>query len=383
MQIYRRHLKTCGDSSRLAGDCACPLWADWKWLGKRVLSSLKTSDRKQADANLRRLIKNGPPPKQPKKPKETDRPEYSDYLERFLADREGADLTARTIQHYRIILDAFGAYKGSYSGVQYLDEINKAKVEAFLASREGRSGGKPTQQTKRSEVDVLRAFMKYCISHDVMKKNFASEIKIKVKDRKRTARFTDEEMDAILKAAGTGPLLVLIELMVNTGLRLGDAVTLKRSDLDDTMLKRKMQKSRYTHTVRVPLDDNRKLLADLRALPASDEKDQYFFYDGFSEMMSVTEHWRHQMRIVFARAGVVGGHPHRFRDTFAMNLRRRGVAIDVISQLLGHRDVRVTQRAYVDNDDDATLPVLRDAMKLIAPTPGPTPGPRLVRSGVA
>ncbi len=39
-------------------------------------------------------------------------------------------------------------------------------------------------------------------------------------------------------------------------------------------------------------------------------------------------------------------HPHRFRDTFAVELLLKGVSIFDVSTLLGHASVKVTERSY-------------------------------------
>jgi integrase len=43
---------------------------------------------------------------------------------------------------------------------------------------------------------------------------------------------------------------------------------------------------------------------------------------------------------------VLGGHPHRFRDTFAISLLLRGAELPNVSILLGHSSIRVTERHY-------------------------------------
>lgn len=44
--------------------------------------------------------------------------------------------------------------------------------------------------------------------------------------------------------------------------------------------------------------------------------------------------------------GVHGGHAHRFRDTFAVELLLAGVPLERVSVLLGHQSVRITERHY-------------------------------------
>lgn len=49
---------------------------------------------------------------------------------------------------------------------------------------------------------------------------------------------------------------------------------------------------------------------------------------------------------MFKEAGIVNGHSHRFRDTFAVALLEKGNSIETVSRLLGHTSIKITERHY-------------------------------------
>ena len=55
--------------------------------------------------------------------------------------------------------------------------------------------------------------------------------------------------------------------------------------------------------------------------------------------------WKRMSQIGLA-CGVADCRPHRLRDTFAVELLKKGTLLEDVSQLLGHSDVRVTQKYY-------------------------------------
>jgi integrase len=59
-------------------------------------------------------------------------------------------------------------------------------------------------------------------------------------------------------------------------------------------------------------------------------------------------HWGKEVKPknLFTLAEVQGGHAHRFRDTFAVELLLAGVPLERVSVLLGHQSVRITERHY-------------------------------------
>jgi integrase/recombinase XerD len=75
---------------------------------------------------------------------------------------------------------------------------------------------------------------------------------------------------------------------------------------------------------------------------------EYFFWDGRSKRETTVKSWNRVFRKIFATAdpAIKGGHPHRFRDTFAVSLLLSGVELSHVSILLGHTSIKITERHY-------------------------------------
>jgi integrase len=132
--------------------------------------------------------------------------------------------------------------------------------------------------------------------------------------------------------------LALVLLLMYSGLRISDAVTLERSRLtpDGRLL---LYQAKTGHPVYTKLPQ--KCLDALNEISG----DRYFFWSGESGIDSPTTSARRTIATLGKKVGI-HAHPHRFRDTFAVNLLLNGVDIRTVSLLLGHKSIRTTERHY-------------------------------------
>ena len=93
--------------------------------------------------------------------------------------------------------------------------------------------------------------------------------------------------------------------------------------------------------VRIPLKPE--VLDALKKIPSNGE---YYFWSGVSKQTTVVCVWSGAFHRLFRRAGIPDGHSHRFRHTFAARLLEKGVSMENLSKLLGHRTIRVTEKHY-------------------------------------
>ena len=165
-----------------------------------------------------------------------------------------------------------------------------------------------------------------------------------------TLPFDEGEMKRILAAADKlaawgsfGPKArAMVLLLRYSGLRMQDAACLERKRLEDGRIFLYTQKTGTP--VYCPLPPE--VVRALDAVP-NDHPD-YVFWDGNSERETTVKSWNRVFRKLFATAKpeIDGGHPHRFRDTFAVSLLLNDVQLPHVSILLGHASVEITERHY-------------------------------------
>jgi integrase/recombinase XerD len=135
-------------------------------------------------------------------------------------------------------------------------------------------------------------------------------------------------------------LKAFVLLLRFSGMRIGDCVKCSSQQIDGNLLFLYTQKTGTP--VRCVLPDF--VVKELAIAPKSSEG--HFFWTGKSNLHSAIGKWQRRLQRLFEIAGIQGGHAHRFRDTFSVSLLQAGVPLDRVSVLLGHRNVKVTEKHY-------------------------------------
>ncbi len=361
LRTYRRHVKSCRfwtgkstNGNRRDHNCRCPVWVDGYLSGVRVNRTLDLRDWKRANEIIRDWEIAGSI-----QPEARGGMPVRDACDEFLADAEAQRLSDASLKKYRVLLINIRSpenrekYSPSLAefctetSLQFTDQITLPVLGRFRGQwKDGAiSGGK--------KLERLRAFGRFLVDRGWWKENLALKLKRPKVTDPPTMPYTQNEIAALLAACDeytdwhghTGQqnahrLRAFLLFLRYSALRIGDATSCPVERLAGSRLFLYTQKTDVP--VYIPLPPF--VVDTLNACPR--KSDRYWFWTGVGSKDTLAGNWRRTFRRLCAIAGVQNGHPHRFRDTLAVELLLEGVPMERVSILLGHSSVKITERHY-------------------------------------
>lgn len=352
LSLYRRHTSACPHRTKGQNytKCSCPIWCDGELNGRRFRKSVGLRDWARA---VKRIEKWETAPA-----KATKDYTLAGAIESYLGDCRARRLKTSTITSYRKTLDHLLAFCESRSRLN-IASLDLALLTDFRAGRtvapktEGEPHCQISPSTSGKELETLRAFCAFALKRGWIDSNFAKDLDAPLEDGPPTLPFTGDEVNRILEACGKwgdknpntreqtrAKARGLVLVMLYSGLRISDVVQLRRRAVDLTTGKLLLRVMKTGAPLYVRLGEP--AMDALKALP---EKGEYFFWNGTSALSTAIGLARRTIARLLVNAGV-DGHPHRFRDTFSVELLSKGEELRTVQLLLGHTSIKTTEKHY-------------------------------------
>lgn len=103
------------------------------------------------------------------------------------------------------------------------------------------------------------------------------------------------------------------------------------------------QKTGTDVSVVIPGDVAEEVIA---AMELNESKQYIFWNTGTGTERTAVTNWQTDLHEIFVAAKIPDGHSHQLRDTFAVDLLKRGMPMEELSKLLGHTTLRTTEKHY-------------------------------------
>ncbi|GAB3129317.1 tyrosine-type recombinase/integrase [Glaciibacter psychrotolerans] len=254
-----------------------------------------------------------------------------------------------------------------------LREIGVARCDQFIKMLAQQS----YNRAKQARV-VLRLALELAVRHEVLPRNPMDHVSRLHREARMPDALTTREVNAIRAVIAhwesgvdhvsgpkpDGQLGAIVEIMLGTSARIGEALAIRRCDVDVTG---------STPTIRIAgtiisrngeatfRQDHPKTAKSRRivALPSftaeavrrrlavtrDHDPDALLFQSREGTPLSTTN-VRRQMRQVLERGGIAGITPHMFRRTVATAINDNA-SVELAAELLGHTDTKITIQHYI------------------------------------
>ncbi len=181
---------------------------------------------------------------------------------------------------------------------------------------------------------AISALLRWGIGRGYSTMNPAGRAELKTKPRRvdNIRVFEAKEISAILgyfDDRNDKRASLFFRILLNAGLRLGEAMELTWDDIDTKHRTIRVRQSKSGRPRTVPIND--------ALLPHLKPKGKGLIFPGRGR-----SRWYRLLREALRANDLPPGRPHDCRHTFGANLARAGVPLPVIQELLGHSSIQTT-----------------------------------------
>ncbi len=192
---------------------------------------------------------------------------------------------------------------------------------------------------------VVYAFVRYLVGRDILPIELLQR-KIRIQQPEVLPRaIPSEDVEILLAAISKVRDRALILLLLRTGMRIGELLNVKVSDiiLSERKILLSVGEKNFQGRVVYFSEDAENALVEW--LQMRNEHKEYLFYSPTRENISHGAAWN-VMRKLLEKADLLnkGYSLHSLRHTFATTMLNAGLRLEVLQQLLGHKEIDMTLR---------------------------------------
>jgi integrase len=304
-------------------------------------------------------------------------------IDQWLTGHHGRRLKPGTLASYRQVA---GDYVTPHLGEVAASKLTVRQVQRWMDALEDRGLSANTRRLARS---VLCRALNVAVAEEIIGRNVAALVPApSVADTKLDDALTAEEAHKVLEAAEGDRLEAMAHVLLGLGLRRGEVLALRWDCVDlkarelrvEGTITRAGGTARYSTPKTASGARTIPLVGDLPAILASHRKRQA------AERLAAGELWHddgwvftteigtfidpgnalHGWYALTERAGIGRRRMHAARHTTAVLMLDRGVPLELVSRVLGHKGLAITADVYARPTADAqrrALETMADAIR--------------------
>ena len=217
-------------------------------------------------------------------------------------------------------------------GGKMINTITQENVERFKNIRIK----EVSPSTVNKELTVLKHIFNKGIDWDKVENNPAKRVK-KFRENNSRLRYLTEEEISLLISNATGYMRTLVILAVNTGMRKGEMLNLKWHDIDFALGLIYLIHTKNGENRNVPM--NNTVITTLKE-HSKHPGDYVFSGKEGLPLKNIDKNFKNLLK----QSKIENFKFHDLRHTFASQLAMKGIDLNMIRELLGHKSINMTLR---------------------------------------
>jgi integrase/recombinase XerD len=268
------------------------------------------------------------------------------YLNHCRAERHVVDASLKKYQ------DCFSSWIVPWCGQQEVEQINRLRI---LDMRQAMMNRPLSPSRQYSVTMTLKSFLKFCRSGLGLNCLDPAQVTLPKRKRPQVEFLNNEEIQRMLNGIDTSSftgmrLRSLVELLLATGMRISEALSLKR-DIFDADKNQAEIVGKGKHKRHVYFSQRCKFWIKEYLSKRYDDNPWLFITTGYPVRKWAQADISRFFLLLRGRTGITKKlSPHILRHTFCTNLLYHGADITHIKDLAGHQDIQTTARYYLGKD---------------------------------
>jgi phage integrase family protein len=260
--------------------------------------------------------------------------EEPDYIERFISAKRIEGCSEKSLRYYKSTITAM--IESLSKGVSH---ISTEDIRSYLTEYHYKKGS--SKVTIDNIRRILSSFFTWLEDEDYIIKSPVRRIhKIKTGTTVKET-YTDEEIEIMRDSCKSLRDLSIIELLASTGMRIGELVLLNRRDINfaerECIVLGKGNKERVVY-----FDARTKIHLQNYLASRKDDNPALFVSLKQPQTRVTISGIEERLRKLGRLLGIQKVHPHKFRRTLATMAIDKGMPIEQLQQLLGHKRIDTT-----------------------------------------
>ena len=309
-----------------------------------------------------------------------------DYdIDDFMSYCQCQNLRPKTMQVYEQTLRIFERYLVDLHHAECAEDVKEGHIREYVKylSERGKYTVVANEQSRKinlpqNRIDLnkpmskttinnylrnIKVFFNYLYENHYIKENPIRRVKQLPNERKPVDFISDDDFKKLISSLDMSKFheyrdCTIIQLIIDTGMRIGETLLIKLEDVDmnrkSIYLLPENTKGKKGRTVFFSAEMEKYLKRWLQFKDRYRDS-EYLFCTNQGKPLSIAN-YETNFKAYSKRVGLDNAHPHMLRNNFAKRFLMNGGDIYTLSRILGHSSVTVTEKAYLDlNDEDLRI----------------------------